>query len=390
MGHIICEKKECTGCSVCASACPRNAVRIVKDEYGFYRPEVEESRCIGCNICNRTCPINNAPDTYGPTKTYAYQNTSDVRFNSTSGGFFNAVACKVIDEGGVVCGAAFDENMVLRHIIVERKEDLEPLQRSKYVQSSTDGIYKEIKEYLKNGRKVFFAGVGCQAAALRNYVGDDENLIIADLVCYGIPSSGLFNDWINYLQKKYGKVKDVRFRDKTYGYATPNVKVVFGNGKHIESCRDSSLYTDFFFRHLSIRESCFSCQFKTVDRASDITLGDLWVIGKYDKASDDNKGTTVVFAHTQKGIEICEKLCSIRLKTEEIAEKHSGKLTKRVPYSPSREKFWNSYTENDFMDLINIWNPQTLQSRIKYAIKRIANYVGVSRMIYRNRKSQKA
>jgi len=386
--HVICEERECTGCAACSCVCPKNAITMRMDDCGFWHPSIDDNLCITCGQCNRVCPVNKAPETKGPTQAYAYQNSDEVRFNSTSGGFFRALASKVIEEGGVVCGAAFDSNMVLRHTFVERLEDLEPLQRSKYVQSSLGGVYGRIRQYLTDGRKVLFAGVGCQAAALRNAIGENENLIIMDVVCYGVPSSGLFRDWIAYLELKYGKVSDVRFRDKSYGYASPNVKVMFENGKYIESCRDSNMYTDLFFRHLSIRESCYHCHFKTVDRASDITLGDLWSIGKYDKDRDDNKGTTVVFAHSEKGKVLCENICQMKLETEEVVSADARKMVECVSPARAVSGFWRKYCEDGYAAMTNLYMKNTAKCKAKYFVKKVMNGSGLSNYLYRIKKQK--
>ena len=384
--HIICDSADCTGCSVCEAVCPKKAISIQKDKYGFYRPVIDNDLCIGCNSCNRMCPVNSTPRRFGPTKAFAYQNTEEIRFNSTSGGFFNAMACKIIDDGGVVCGAAFDENMVLRHVIVDSKDDLEPLQKSKYVQSSTTGVFEAIHHFLEAGRKVLYVGVGCQAAALRNYVGCNGNLIIIDLICYGVPSSGLFEDWITYLENKYAKVTDVHFRDKSYGYASPNVRVYFDNRKYIESCRDSNMYSDLFFRHLSIRESCYRCKFKTVDRTSDITLGDLWSIGEVDKALDDNKGATLVFSHTTKGRDICEEFCDMEIDVGKIIRRDARKMVNTVRPANGVAGFWSKYLEDGFEQTISMYIRSNMKLKIKYAVKTIMNKSGASNYIYRFKK----
>ena len=385
--HSICAGSDCTGCSACTAVCPKNAITMTMDKLGFWRPEVDMSKCINCNSCNRVCPINKSPETFGPTVVYAFQNKDDaVRFNSTSGGFFNAVATSVLNEGGVVCGAAYDDNMHIRHTFVERTEGLAPLQKSKYVQSSLDGVFRKVKQYLKDGRKVLFVGVGCQAAALRNYIGENDNLIIIDLICYGVPSTGLFDDWIKYLESKYGKVIDVRFRDKSYGYASPNVKVQFSNGKYIEACRDSNMYADLFFRHLSIRESCYSCHFKSIDRASDITLGDLWLMSKYNPLMDDNKGTTGVFAHTTKGKELCERFCNLQLDITTIVEADAKKMIESVSPAKGVSGFWGKYITDGFLSTVDLYERNTAKKRIKYAVKCLMNRTGLSSTWYRRKK----
>lgn len=387
--HVICPKEKCTGCEACASVCPKYAITIELDDCGFYRPFIDNALCIRCNSCNRICPINKTPIVYGPTQAFAYQNSDEIRFNSTSGGFFNALANRIIDEGGVVCGAAFDSDMVLKHVFADSKESLSPLQRSKYVQSSMNGVYKRIEDYLNSGRKVLFAGVGCQAAAIRNFIGENENLIVLDVVCYGVPSSGLFQDWIRYLSNKYDKVQDVRFRDKSYGYATPNVRVIFQNGKYIESTRDSSIYAHLFFRNLSIRESCYDCHFKSIDRASDITLGDLWSINNYYPSMDDNKGTTVAFAHTKKGLELCKIIGCKEIDTENVIKSDSAKMVVNVSPAKNTNGFWKKYREDGFEAMASLYEKDTLKNKLRYFLKNTMNKANISQFYYKYDKQRK-
>ena len=386
--HIICSETDCTGCFACSAVCPQNAIAMKMDRNGFWRPAINSTLCVECQKCNRVCPANTSPEVYGPTEAFAYQNADSIRFESTSGGFFHAVASMIFAEGGVVCGAAFDQNMVLHHVFAETGEELGKLQKSKYVQSSLEGVYQRIRQYLEDGRKVLFVGTGCQAAALRKYIGEDNHLIVMDVVCYGVPSSGLFRDWIAYLEKKYGKVADVRFRDKTYGYASPNVKVQFENGRYIESCRDSNLFTDLFFRHLSIRNSCLKCRYKTIDRTSDLTLGDCWSIGSFDASKDDNKGTTVAFAHTETGRAICKSLHCIQVDLEKMVHKDAAKMVECVAPSHGASGFWLKYQEDGFEKTVQFYVRNGVKSKVKYGIKRLANRTGVSVMWYKRAKKR--
>ena len=383
---IICNESECTGCSICSESCNYQAISMQLDSCGFWRPVINRNLCVECGCCSRMCPVNFAPETYGPTTAYAFQEDDSVRLASTSGGFFHALAMKTIAEGGVVCGAAFDNDMILRHVIVDKEEQLEPLQRSKYVQSSVEGVYREIETILENGRKVLFVGLGCQAAALRKYIGDHPSLIIIDLVCYGVPSSGLFNDWIKYLEAKYDKVQDVRFRDKSYGYASPNVKVMFHSAKPIENCRDSTMFSHLFFRHLSVRESCFNCHFKSIDRTSDITLGDLWLSGDYKNVKDDNLGTTAVFAHTLKGKKICRMLCKTEIEVSTVISKDSRKMVECIRPAKGASGFWKKYQEDGFVSLVDTYEKKTMSATAKRIVRGCMNKTGLTKMYYKRKK----
>ena len=383
----ICDKKECTGCAACADICRKNAIRMQLDEKGFFRPVIREDICVNCGKCAGVCPVLNIPSTNEKTTVYSYQNQNErIRFESTSGGFFSAIAEYILKQGGIVCGAGYNEKVELVHKCIDNIEELELLRKSKYVQSLSVGVYQKIKDYLGDGREVLFAGLPCQAAGLYNFLGRKyENLTIIDLVCYGIPSSGLFQDWIMYLQSKYEKVENVVFRDKSYGYATPNVRILFAGGKYIENCRDANVYSHWYFKNLIVRESCFSCKFKTVERVSDITLGDLWTAWKYDKSADD-RGATAVFAHTDKGRKICCQLCGGKLDLNEVVRMDGRKLLECVKWSPQYDDFWEDYRNIAFTGMIDKYEPDSGKERLKYLLKGIMNKAGISNYIFSKKK----
>lgn len=389
MCDLICPKGKCTGCSACSSICPKKAISMIQDKKGFWRPQINESVCVECGACRKVCPVINKPTNYETTRAFAFQNCDEVRLNSTSGGFFYAVAQLIIKTGGVVCGAAFDDKMVLRHLFVDDIESLIKLQRSKYVQSTTFDVFDSIKQYLREKRKVLFVGTGCQVAAVKNFIGENDNLFLMDLVCYGVPSPGVFSEWLQYLNNKYDRVTDVRFRDKSYGYSSPNVRVLFNNGKYIESCRDSNLFTELFFKHLTIRESCFSCEFKTANRCSDITIGDLWSVGKFDRKRNDNKGASLVIPHSNKGELLCKKLCKLEMDLHYIVEYESKKMTECVKPSKSYDDFWKMYISFGFDKILSAYSPNNAKTKTKYIIKKIMNKTGISKVWYFRQKNKR-
>lgn len=248
----ICSKTLCTGCTACANICPVNAIHMIENAKGFLEPVIHSHTCVNCGKCKNVCPICNPPEISQSTSGFAYQcSDNKARFLSTSGGFFFDLANYIIDNDGFVCGASYNKQMVLEHIIVSKHEEVLPLQKSKYVQSELSDIFRKIKDLLGAQKLLLFVGLPCQVAGLSNFLGQKyDNLILVDLVCYGVPSPGLFKEWIDYLNQKYqnrlGKVTNVIFRDKTYGYATPNVKICFCNGQTIETCDNANVYANFF------------------------------------------------------------------------------------------------------------------------------------------------
>ena len=68
--------------------------------------------------------------------------------------------------GGVVFGAAFDDDYSVRHVRIENKENLSRIMKSKYVQSDLKYIFDVLAEDLEKGRPVLFTGTPCQVVAV--------------------------------------------------------------------------------------------------------------------------------------------------------------------------------------------------------------------------------
>ena len=170
MIHII-DKHDCCGCSACVQKCPKQCISMREDDEGFLYPHVDEAECIGCGLCEAVCPLLNVGEPMDANKVLAAKNRDDgERMASSSGGVFIALAKDVIRRGGVVFGAAFEKDQVVRHSYAETKEACIKFQVSKYVQSLIGNTYHEAKEFLDAGRMVVFSGTPCQIAGLYGYL----------------------------------------------------------------------------------------------------------------------------------------------------------------------------------------------------------------------------
>lgn len=296
----------CKGCGACALSCPEQAIMMKVDLEGFSYPYINTSLCSQCGQCVRVCPDQTHVEANGMPQVYGCKNRAEeIRRESTSGGVFFAIAEKILSEGGIVYGAAMDEDDVVKHIAVDKTEDLRKLQGAKYVESDLGDSYEQIRTRLKE-RKVLFSGTPCQVAGLKAYVGEHENLYTVDIVCHGVPSQKVFYYYTKALRKN-GAFRDFKFRDKRDGWHKSCVSYV-QNGKKNHEALGLNAYTRAYFKHLISRKSCHTCQYASFHRRSDLTIGDYWGIEEVNASFDDNKGVSLVLVHTKKGERLFENI----------------------------------------------------------------------------------
>ena len=345
----ILDKKKCCGCSACAQRCPKHCIKMIEDSEGFLYPKVDGDTCIDCGLCERVCPIQNPGEDRVPLAVYAAKNPNEViRRQSSSGGIFTILAEQIIDEGGVVFGAAFNDKWEVEHSYVENKEQLVKFRGSKYVQSKIGESYKDAKSFLKEGRRVLFSGTPCQIAALKKYLRKNyENLFTVDFICHGVPSPGVFRTYLqeeiniesvrqgggkntvlhpciplitesNGLDYKGMKIKSISFRDKRhgwkkYGFALQLSKASAAEEKNSVSLSYASLNKNLFLRgflkNLYLRPSCYACKTRDFKSGSDVTLADFWGIGKLNRSMDDDKGVSMLIINTKEGQDYCKSFC---------------------------------------------------------------------------------
>lgn len=310
---------------------------------------------------------------------YAVKNKNDgIRRESSSGGFFSAVAEYVISNGGIVYGASLNQDGTVRHIKVESMPELQKIRGSKYVQSDMGSILKNIKEEVNKGTLVLFSGTPCQCAAALKIVGNRNNFITADLICHGVSSPKLFKSYWDLLEKAQGKIRSFKFRDKQYPWIQQRWSVKYENNIYDSTSYPLKSYKEIYYKTYAHRECCFYCPFAKVDRDTDFTMGDFWGIGKYDESLMDDEGVSIVIVHTKNGHNIWGKL-SQYLYFWEVSEKDclQPQLCYPTKQFGSSISFWNDYLANESYEFVmKKYGWPTKMRLLKDQVKKLIKWFG--------------
>ncbi len=342
----ITDKSRCCGCNACVQSCPKQCITMHEDNEGFLYPHVNQEECIDCGMCEKVCNVLNQANPNVPYKVLAAQNRNLCKCkNSSSGGVFISIAEKIIREGGVVFGAKFNSKWEVEHCYVENAEALTHLMRSKYVQSRIGNTYTEAEQFLKQGRKVLFVGTPCQIAGLKLYLRKEyTNLYTADIICHGVPSPGVWRDYLIESGYNLGLV-DINFRDKEgYSWKKYGVSFIYEESKK-SSLAKENLFFNGFIQNILLRPSCYDCPAKSSKSNSDITLGDFWGIENVSKTSFSKEGVSMIILNTKHGLDIIDSEDLVLEETSiEESLKHNTSYSKSTSKPSRRESFFKAYT----------------------------------------------
>ena len=305
-------------------------------------------------------------------KVYAVQHKSEtVRAASRSGGIFTAVSDWILTQNGIVYGCVLDERFRAVHIRAVRAEDRDRMRESKYIQSRLGETYKSVKEDLIDGRVVLFTGTSCQVSGLKQYLGKEyENLLCVDIVCHGVPSPKVWDEYLHWQEKKNKtKVMKVDFRNKTdFGWRAHKETLTFENGKNVSS----KVFTTLFYGHSILRPSCYECPYKSVMHPGDITIADYWGIEKAAPEFDDDKGVSLVLVNNEKGESAFETVNgAIRWKETKLEDSMQPPLRAPFPEPDNRASFWEDFASKDFENVAKRYGGQGFLNIIKRGLGRI-------------------
>lgn len=370
----ICPPDRCTGCGACMNGCPVDAITMLRLPSGFDIPDIDPQKCIECGKCKDVCPILSFPDISISKPDLYYQGAhpdKQTRHISTSGGIFAMLAERILKQHGYVFGAAFDELLQTVHIEIKSLEDLPRMQGSKYVQSSIQFCFRQVKQRLKENQYVLFSGTPCQVLGLRAYLGKTyEKLLTCDFICHGVPAPGLFASYLTFLKKKCGFTpSQFYFRDKQNGWHdSGRVMQNTNHCKRLGGVLDAYCY--FFYKNLSLRHSCFQCPARGKNSLADITLGDSWG-EKKESWEVLSEGLSLAIGNTEFGKNILSEIADSHWKTLEYQTLYHNNF--HIVNDCKIPEMWESFQQDvesmNFNDLVQKYYRPSLSTRLSFFVK---------------------
>ena len=388
------EKKDCCGCGGCSNACPVHCIQMKADAEGFLYPEVDETACIECGLCERVCPVLRAgEDVPFPQAAYLLQYKNEkVRRQSTSGGAFTAIARYVLDRGGIVYGAAFDDRLRVHHTSAVSPKGLQIFRNSKYVQSDTEKTFTQVRDHLRAGRLVCYSGTPCQIEGLLSFLepaGTEgsrnellDHLVTVDVVCHAVPSPLVWARYLEMQREKLGtEIADAKYRDKHFGYNYSTMTLLDDSGeeRYVQGI-DTDQMLRAFFSNICDRPSCYECAFKKRYRKSDFTIWDCYPVYAFDKKLDDDRGTSRVLIHSEKGRRIFEEVrqrCRVLEVEPDRLTAGVKEMFHSVDSNPRREEFFEDAACMEARTFFNKYFPMTAKVKLERTARIVCYRTGV-------------
>lgn len=392
MKENISKLHDCYGCGVCVKACPVKIISLKENKDGFYAPHITEAdKCIECGLCLKICSFNdtNIPGQSNQINAYAaWSRDPLVRQWCSSGGIGFEIGRKLINDSYQAVGVRFNPSKNrAEHYVATTVEEFMPSVGSKYIPSYTTDAFKQID--LK--KKYLITGTPCQIDSFRRYIRHfkvEDNFILLDFFCHGVPTLLLWDKYISEVRKKIGDISFVSWRNKTTGWHdswSMNTDSYNKSGndwknfynlnnkerKHSYSSRisEGDLFYRFFLGNYCLNKCCYaSCKYKMCNTAADIRIGDLW--GK--KYSHDDKGVSSVLIMTEKGRKVLESLLDKCILIPERIDVATEGQMKSNAYKPDVYKYVMRLLQSS-ISLYSIYFLLVIPTRIKNKILKIIN-----------------
>ena len=376
---IFTQPSECSGCQACVEVCPKHCITMFKDKEHFVYPFVDENLCIDCHRCEKVCPFKDCSLNIVQSAAVGVHSREEEIFKSSSGGAFWALCQILIPQGYVVAGVKWTDDFRVVHDIAYTLEDAQAFRKSKYIMSDTNGVYFKIKSLLKEGRKIMFSGSPCQVAACKKIIGENENLLLVDLVCHGAPNQDIFNKEVEYLEKKHkGKLNYFEFRQKKNIAGKVNsrsARYIIGDKEYIVGINDDPFLKGYYTR-LFYRPSCGTCHFARPERIGDITIADAWGVNELFENFNDLSGTSTILFNTDKGNMVKDHLhayMSLRSVPVQWVIDSNQQLRSPTIMHSNRHVFFSHIEQESIFQAVKLAQPTSIFMLLKKFLKLVLN-----------------
>lgn len=314
----------CFGCGVCAISCPKKIINIRLNKEGFYEPYLEKNdKCIHCGICIDVCSFSHSDISLKTDRLKCWagwSHSKEIRSKCASGGISYEISKALIKEGFKFIGVKYDTNQdIAVHYIAENVEELKESLGSKYIQSYPINAFKSIDKK----HSYLIVGTPCQIDSFRRYIKRfkcEENFILIDFFCHGIPSYLLWKKYIKAIKNKIGSFEYVAWRNKIKNWHEfptdiknenlqdwhDSYNIIIKGEKNLfdRKWSNGDLFYYFFLGNDCLGKACYNCRFKKKNSSADIRLGDMW-----GKTYENNKyGVNCIISFTEKGENIISKM----------------------------------------------------------------------------------
>ena len=344
----------CTGCGSCASGCPKGAIHMLPDREGFLHPTVTDA-CIQCGHCTHICPALKQRELRSqPAAFAAWNGDDDVRRLSGAGGVFSLLAEFILDDGGVVFGAAMDEHLHVRHTEVKSKAELPRLRGPKLVQSEMGDTFVRVRYHLDRGRRVLFTGTPCQVDGLYRFLGEHPgNLLTVDILCGGAPSPGVWDQLVRsmtYIKQKSPTA--VHFCAKTDGQHQRRFRVEFEGGSAYDAPLPKSEFGYGLGRRLFLRPACHTCPYAGTNRVGDLSLGSFRGLPKDYLPEEQKRGISLLLVNSAKGAHMFDTL-PLKKEKRPLSEAVAGNRALSAPAEvpDDRAAFFDAFSRQSFQQV---------------------------------------
>lgn len=371
MNELAKEKRYCCGCSACMNSCPQSAISMMLDEEGFAYPKIHEEKCIHCGICLSVCRFYATGQNGYKQKYYEVKaKDNEIRRRSRSGGVFFLAAKEILSARGIVYGVSQIGTSV-KYARADNIDGIILMQGSKYVDCQMESIFQSVVKDLTDNKTVLFSGTACKISGLYGFLEKQNipfkgKLLTMDIVCHGVPSSKLYEDYLEYLEDKYnGKIKQFQFRDKSYGWNT-HVETFIINGRS----RTSDIYAGLFYSNYFLRPSCGVCPFTSYNRIADITIADFVGNERVKNNLNDNKGISMIMINSEWGnkwFSLLEDECITASLDKELTTQPNLIRPSNIPFA--RGDIWNYYLTKGFKKMLKKYGRNDILHRIKWIFR---------------------